>query len=144
MEILARTSVKPYMDSDFGGPLLEGVTVLDRLREQDTDGHSFFVPVPRPQTLANELAAGNGFCHSCREYFPVIKTGGNIMSLRGQVLLLLSDAQVDLQLKPSLLPNRQRTSTFTDMYGSIRSPNVEIQTVELIENFFHFEYDASA
>ena len=39
VEILARTSVKPYMDSDFSGPLLEGVTVLDCLREQNIDGH---------------------------------------------------------------------------------------------------------
>ena len=79
IEILAKNSVKPYMDSDFGGPFKEGVTVVEHLRALDLEGDSFFLAVPAAQTRHTRIAAGDGLCYSCREYFPINKTGGSFI-----------------------------------------------------------------
>ena len=61
IKTLAKSSVKPYMDSDFGGPFKEGVTVVEHLRALDLEGDSFFLAVPAAQTCHTRIAAGMGF-----------------------------------------------------------------------------------
>ena len=60
IKTLAKSSVKPYMDSDFGGPLKEGVmiTVVEHLWALDLEGNLFFLVVPVAQTRQTQISAG--------------------------------------------------------------------------------------
>ena len=146
IEILAKSSVKPYMDSDFGGPFKEGVTVVEHLRALDLEGDSFFLVVPAAQTCHTRIAAGDRFCYPCREYFPINKTGGSLMTLEQQVCNLLSDVQLNLSDKPWLVPIEMEIKCFKDMEpdGTISCPNVEIQTVKFIQDYLHFDLKSPA
>ena len=78
------------------------------------------VPVAHTQ-----ISAGDGFCYSCQEYFPINKTSGCLITLEQQVCNLLSDVQMNLSDKPD---------------GTISCINVEIQTVKFIQDYLHFDF----
>ena len=61
IEILAKSSVKPYKDSDFGGPFKEGITVVEHLQALDLEGDSFFLRYLQLKCVTLELLQGMGF-----------------------------------------------------------------------------------